>query len=241
MNDAGLNSPSCHEDSGIAVLSYEPREAGPRPRWVYAVVTVYLVLLAAILTLPAWGALLLDRNLHDFALSAIWMGVLVSGALSLIVIPVRTVRRRVVTRRSIWLPLIASGFFAGVLCVGGSAALCEYFKKADNESGWAILAAGIVTWVVWSILFALIAFSGRQQAIGMTLHRWLIAGSVLELLVAVPTHVVVRRRPECCAGFWTGAGICLGVAVMIISLGPSVLLLYYRRRKQITPPRTVRD
>jgi hypothetical protein len=145
------------------------------------------------------------------------------------------VRRRPFTRRSIWLPLIGSGFCAGLLCVGGSAALCEYFNRADNETAWIVLAAGTVTWIAWSIPFAVIAFSGREWAIGMTLHRWLIAGSVLELLVAVPTHVVVRRRPDCCAGFWTGAGICLGVAVMIISFGPSVLLLYYRRRKQIAP------
>jgi hypothetical protein len=59
---------------------------------------------------------------------------------------------------------------------------------------------------------------------------------VLELLIAVPTHIVVRRRDECCAGIATGVAICIGVAVMIVAFGPSVVLLYYRRWNQITPP-----
>ena len=243
MNQSGSNSAPTPQ-TPIAVLSYEPRDAGPRPRWVYAVVTVYLVLLAAILTLPLWlwgGASLLDGNFHDLALSAIWVGVLTSGGLSLIFIPVRAMRRRAVTRRSIWLPLIGSGFFAGLLALGASLALCEYFKQAGPHPEWIIFGAGIMTWIAWSIVFGLIAFSGRERAIGLTLHRWLIAGSVLELLVAVPTHVLVRRRRECCAGLATGAGICLGVAVMIISFGPSVLLLYYKRRRQITPPQVRGD
>jgi hypothetical protein len=67
----------------------------------------------------------------------------------------------------------------------------------------------------------------------MKLHRTLIVGSVMELLVAVPTHIIVRRRPECCAGIETGIAICVGVAVMFVAFGPSVFLLYYRRRKQI--------
>jgi hypothetical protein len=29
--------------------------------------------------------------------------------------------------------------------------------------------------------------------------RWLLRGSILELLVAVPSHVIVRRRDDCCA------------------------------------------
>lgn len=231
--DSSLPPPSAE----IAVLSYEPHSVGPRPRWVYAVAVVYLVLLCVILTLPGWGGLLLDGSIQNPALCAIWGGVLAAVGLSLMVIPVRTVRRRVVTRRSIWLPLIGSGVFAGLLCVGAAAALCEYFRRTDSEMAWTVLAAGLLTWIAWSIVFALIAFSGREGVIGMTLHRWLIAGSVLELLVAVPTHVLVRRRADCCAGFWTGAGICLGVAVMIVSFGPGVLLLYQRRRKQIAPPR----
>ena len=91
-----------------------------------------------------------------------------------------------------------------------------------------LIAAGIV-WIVWSAIFIGITFSVDPAGIGMKLHRFLIAGSVLELLVAVPSHIVVRRRTECCAGIATGMGICIGVVIMFVAFGPSVLLLFYRR------------
>ena len=80
-----------------------------------------------------------------------------------------------------------------------------------------------------------------RNVIANKLHRWLLAGSVLELLVAVPTHVVVRRREECCAGMATGLGICVGIGVMIVGFGPSVALLYYRRWKQISRKSTTKN
>ena len=85
------------------------------------------------------------------------------------------------------------------------------------------------------ILFTVLSAECIPEVVANKLHRWLLAGSVLELLVAVPTHVVVRRREECCAGMATGLGICIGIGVMIVAFGPSVALLYYRRWKQITP------
>ena len=220
----------------IAILGYERVEpAGPRPRWVYAIVCVYLLLLSILLTAPFWGFWLLGLGRDEIVMPSICVVVLWACGLSLTLIPVRVVRRRRVTRRSIWIPVIMSGLLAGALIFGGGLALCEYFQFTNDNAGWIVLIAGLITWAGWSVIFALIARGGREQSIGMTLHRWLIAGSVIELLVAVPTHVIVRRRQECCAGILTGIGICVGVAVMIVSFGPSVLLLYHQRRKQITP------
>ena len=52
--------------------------------------------------------------------------------------------------------------------------------------------------------------------------RALLKGSVLELLVAVPTHVVARYRDYCCAGFLTFIGLTMGVSVMLFAYGPAV-------------------
>jgi hypothetical protein len=70
--------------------------------------------------------------------------------------------------------------------------------------------------------------------VGSRLGRYLLAGSALELLVAVPAHVYVRRRTECCAGIATGTGICIGVAVMFLAFGPGVVMLYLKRVRQIS-------
>jgi len=48
-------------------------------------------------------------------------------------------------------------------------------------------------------------------------------------LVAVPCHVIVRRRDDCSAPIATSFGIVTGIAVMLLSFGPSVLLLYKKR------------
>ena len=63
-------------------------------------------------------------------------------------------------------------------------------------------------------------------------YQTLLAGSVLELFVAIPMHLVVRRRTECCAGMMTALGIGVGVTVMLIALGPAVFFLFYRRYRQ---------
>jgi hypothetical protein len=154
--------------------------------------------------------------------------------LAMILIPVRIVRRRPITRRSIWIPILASGVLAGALMIGGTmAAAAIEGDHAGDPTIWAVLIAGGAVWLGWTAIFAIIAIRRGPGGIGLKLHRWLIAGSVLELLVAVPAHVIVRRRNECCADIVTGIGICIGVGVAVISFGPSVLLLYHLRRKQI--------
>ena len=50
---------------------------------------------------------------------------------------------------------------------------------------------------------------------------WLFRGSILELLIAVPTHVIVRRRHDCCAPAVTSFGITSGIVIMLISLAPA--------------------
>ena len=59
--------------------------------------------------------------------------------------------------------------------------------------------------------------------------NWLLRGSVAELLVAVPTHVIVRRRDDCCAPAATFWGIVTGLSVLLLAFGPGVYFLFARR------------
>src|SRR5258705_5351510 len=166
--------------------------------------------------------------------AAITIAVLMIGQTSLIFVPVRVASRRPVTRRSLWFPLIGSGLMAGILVLGGGFALWEYFNFHSDESSWPVFTIAVCSWIVWSIIFWRISATRDPASIASRLHRYLLAGSVLELLIAVPTHIVVRQRRECCAGIATGLGICAGVAVMLLAFGPSIGFLYYKRWKQVT-------
>jgi hypothetical protein len=64
---------------------------------------------------------------------------------------------------------------------------------------------------------------------------WLLKGSILELLIAVPTHIVARCRDYCRAGFMTFIGITLGISVMLFSFGPAVFFLYVARWRRLHP------
>jgi hypothetical protein len=205
---------------------------------------VYLFAAAAMLIVPLLIAVedRTDSGSVRTAAGAFVTGLILCG-LALLLVPVRVAHRRPVSRRSVLIPLIASGLLLGGLVLGGGFALAQVlapFINGDHviaeSMSWIIVGSAVAVWLAWSIVFALMLRRGDPQGIGMQLHRLLIAGSVLELVVAVPSHIIVRSRGDCCGGIVTGVGICIGVVVAFVSFGPSVLLLYYRRCRQIQIP-----
>lgn len=97
----------------------------------------------------------------------------------------------------------------------------DYFAIFWTLVFWAAL------WLLWGILFYLY-FRNSSEVVTRTIS-WLLKGSILELLVVVPCHVIVRRRHDCSAPVVTSFGIVTGIAIMLLSFGPSVLFLYKKR------------
>jgi hypothetical protein len=221
----------------ITTLSYEspsPEAPAPRPKWVYGIAALYGLLIIGLIS-AAVIPLAIDREDGLLIPLVISVSLLVIAQVGLIYVPVRVASRRPFTRRSLWWPLIGSGFMAGVLVLGGGIAWGEWLTS-DARIFLLVIASAAVTWLAWTIIFWRMSATTNPASIASSFHRWLLAGSVLELLIAVPTHLVVRRRTECCAGVFTMMGICMGVAVMLLAFGPSVGFLYYKRWKQVRRP-----
>jgi hypothetical protein len=158
-------------------------------------------------------------------------GVLLLSQALLLWLSVDTTRRRLKPRTHILITAIITGFLVTVLVLAVVVALAAA-AWGDNppEPFYIALIVVVSSWLLWAILFyRLWRNSGDPITRAVA---WLFRGSVLELLVAVPSHVIVRRRHDCCAPTATALGIATGIAIMLLSFGPSVLLLYKKRMEK---------
>lgn len=150
------------------------------------------------------------------------------------------------TDRPLWRSVIAAGLMAALLTTGLIAVLLElpdwWGMLVDAEhppqppghpaSAFPWFGLGVLgtTWMVWAIVFALYWRQGdRYTQLGRML-RGLIAGTLLELLIAIPAHVWVMRQRDCYCARGTYTGLVLGGTVLLWVFGPGLVLLFLRER-----------
>lgn len=192
----------------------------------------------------------------------LWLAVLVAGQALLLLLPLKIAERRLEPRRPLQTPILVGGFLLANLCFAGFfSILCavfadkagDYFdlsalftaavnpanQAAANNSGLGTLLTAIVTvlifWLIWAAVFRQFAKSVDPDSFLKRITRWLLRGSILELLVAVPSHVIVRRRGDCCAPAGTFWGIATGISIMLLCFGPGVFFLFVERFKRLQP------
>jgi hypothetical protein len=181
-------------------------------------IAVFVILsYAAIFITLAWPVIMASlypeiapgEGLQVFASWAYWIfvGILLLCQAGLLLIPVRMTSKRPTSRKHICLPIIVSGFLIGALSLGVICSLNEFIQgtQAFNPKweGWAAIACCIVIWTIWSFTFCRLAYGKDPQSVVLKQCKRLPQGSVIALLVAVPTHIVARYRDYCCAGFLT--------------------------------------
>jgi len=179
----------------------------------------------------------------DWNLTAliVWAALLAGGPLVLLLVTVDPARRKLRPRRHIWVSAAAAGLAFALLFGAAATNLITALPSATREAighaagdtdGWIILAACLTVWLVWALILG--RMGERLFDPQTRIHRWLIKGSVLELLVAVPSHVIVRQRNECTAPEVTSFGVATGIALLLMSLGPGALFLYRARMRRIS-------
>jgi len=90
-------------------------------------------------------------------------------------------------------------------------------------------------WLLWGWVFHHCAKADEPETLVQRTTRWLLRGSILELLVAVPSHIIVRQREDCCAPIASFWGIVTGISVMLLSFGPGVFFLFAARMRGRRP------
>jgi len=192
----------------------------------------------------------------------LWLAIMVAGQALLLLLPINLAERRLPARRPLKTPVIVSAFLLANLCFAGifsifcaisadkvfdqfnlfalfSTGTNQNGQPSGNNSGWGTLWTMILTvlifWVIWGVFFNRFAKSDDPASLVKRLTRWLLRGSILELLVAVPSHVIVRRRDDCCAPAGTFWGIATGISVMLLCFGPGVFFLFVERFERLQP------
>lgn len=163
------------------------------------------------------------------------VAVMIAAQFALLRIPVHMASRRPVTQRSLWATIIAAAFMMGLLVLGAAGSVYEFITKDGAVNGIWLIAPGLASWVFWAIYFHRSTNSAPPDGKMARLRRYMWTGSILELLVAIPTHIIARHRDYCCAGILTFIGLTCGMSVMLFAFGPAVYFLFTERWQRLHP------
>jgi hypothetical protein len=219
-------------------------------RWAVLTVGIYLVALFLVTT-PAfmvafagWANKPLGlADLFEFYSwygSWVWLAVLALGQALFLLVPIHISQRRLPARRPVRILAIVTAFFLANLLFAGAISIgCAILKDDAFETGSVLnfpnilLACAVISWILWAVVFQRFANSDDPEAFVSRTVRWLLRGSILELLVAIPSHIIIRRRDECCAPVITFWGIATGISVMLLCFGPGVYFLFVERFRRL--------
>ncbi|UCC32218.1 MAG: hypothetical protein JSU86_08030, partial [Phycisphaerales bacterium] len=163
--------------------------------------------------------------------------------------PGAALRMRLVgTGRPLKSAVIAASAMAMLLTVGAFALLAELpdwwapiLDQAGEWGRWGMLIIWVpmlALWGVWAWIFFLYWRQGDRYTQLGRMIRGLVAGSLVEALVAVPVHVWVMRQRDCYCARGTYTTLVLAGTVLLWAFGPGIILLYMRekyRRAQLFP------
>lgn len=99
-----------------------------------------------------------------------------------------------------------------------------------------VWASMLVLWAVWAAVFHHLWRNLDHRTAVSRATRALLAGTVVELLVAVPVHAWATRRvgDDCYCARGSYTGLVFGGTVLFWLFGPGVLLLALRERKRFS-------
>jgi hypothetical protein len=207
-------------------------------RWALLTIVLYVVILAVLAVPVLLACFWPEFRLRDIVAPElhcvlwIWIGVMALAQAALLVVPVRLASERIVATRHVFWTILATLF---LMLLMGTAMVFAVIETIDNtkwmDDDAMLLFFGVVgaVWCIWAFLMGFYVGGREPKTMMQRLVRFLIAGSILEVLIVIPAHILARMRNYCCAGYLTFWGIAAGVSVMLLAFGPGVFLLFVRR------------
>lgn len=141
--------------------------------------------------------------------------------------------------------LVAAAFMATLLTTGLIVTLLElpdwWAPHLDDWHPFAFRVWGAMAglWLIWAAIFGVYWRQGDRYTQMGRMIRGLVAGSILELLVAAPIQAMNLHKDDCYCARGSYTGLVFGTTVLIWCFGPGLVLLYmrehHRRAALLTP------
>ncbi|UCF42405.1 MAG: hypothetical protein JSV99_07310 [Planctomycetota bacterium] len=214
-------------------------------KWAFWTILLYIILVVIIFVpLLHWLAFLGGASFVDsLRLYISWdfwsfFCIFVLIQAGLLLIPVKMADESYQPRRHVWVPIVSTALAFSIILIGiiWSILMAIWGDNAwEMVYPWASLGFVAISWLIWSIVFYRWWRDVEPGGLTKRITTWLISGSILELLVAVPSHIIVRRREDCCAPGLTFLGIATGLVIMALAFGPGLYFLFRERFERMKP------
>lgn len=123
--------------------------------------------------------------------------------------------------------LLSTGFIALLM------ELPDWWKpvmETEHSGQLCIWAGMLILWAVWAVVFFAYFKQGDHYTKFGKIIRGLVAGSFLEIVIAIPVHIWAARQRECycCRGTYTT--LIVAGTVLFWAFGPGIILLFMREK-----------
>lgn len=210
------------------------------PIWImiaYAIINILLVIGLAMLSFYTGENTIRIKDF--FPLAIIISAVLLFCQYFLFHLKIEIEEKRPVPKRKItWVSILLALLMAALTF---TAFIVLFFlilgekSKGSSVSGLTMMITLFIlffgSWFFWAYFFLAKYMGNLPGKFMKKTISTLLAGSVLELIIAIPSHVIMRSRGDCCAPAFSYFGIMLGTTVLLFSFGPGILFLYLKRMK----------
>lgn len=130
--------------------------------------------------------------------------------------------------------VIIAAFMAMFLTVGVLACVLEIFQKWKTffspDHGMIVWISMLLIWFAWAGIFYVYWRQGDRYTQFGKMIRGLVAGSVIEAVVAIPVHIVATRKTQCYCEHGSYTSLVFSGTVLLWAFGPGIYLLYKREK-----------
>ncbi len=129
------------------------------------------------------------------------------------------------------IPIIIFSLMLAILVISINFTFSEFFEGKYEDVFSKILNKFYLLIIVLSVIWTIFAVAGIliniKKDLNIIYKNYLItvlSGSLLELLLTIPLHLIIVKRGKCLAGLTSIFGVIGGFIVLIFIMGPAIFL-----------------